>query len=86
MPKQSEYVTYLLELLALLGQVTSRAMFGGQPFSYSKKDGTVAVMSYWTVPADLLEDQEPLLVWARKARDTALKHKAPPKRSKKTKP
>ncbi len=120
MPKQSEYLTYLLELLAPLGQVTSRAMFGGysiyhddvtfgivvdetlyfkvtadnqadyeqagsQPFSYSKKDGTVAVMSYWTVPADLLEDQDQLLVWARKAYDTALKHKAPPKRSKKPK-
>lgn len=29
MPKPSEYLTYLLELLAPLGQVTSRSMFGG---------------------------------------------------------
>lgn len=120
MPKPTEYLTYLLELLAPLGQVTHRSMFGGfgiyrddvifaivindtlyfkvtennqadyeqagsQPFTYSKKDGKVAVMSYWTVPADLLEDQDQLLEWARKAYATALKHKAPPKRSKQTK-
>lgn len=116
MPKQSEYLIYLLELLAPLGQVTSRSMFGGygiyrdgvifaividetlyfkvtaenqanyeqagsQPFTYSKKDGNVAVMSYWEVPTDLLEDQDQLLEWARKAYATALKNKAPPKRS-----
>ncbi|MEZ5453636.1 MAG: TfoX/Sxy family protein [Thiothrix sp.] len=121
MPKQSEYVTYLLELLAPLGQVSARSMFGGhgiyrddvmfglvadetlyfkvttdnqaayeqagsQPFSYSKKDGKVAVMSYWTVPADLLEDQDQLLEWAREAYNIALKSKAPPKRRKTTKP
>ncbi|QLQ33839.1 MAG: TfoX/Sxy family protein [Candidatus Thiothrix singaporensis] len=29
MPKPTEYLTYLLELLAPLGQVTHRSMFGG---------------------------------------------------------
>lgn len=121
MPKQSEYLTYLLELLAPLGQITSRSMFGGygiyrdgvmfalvayetlyfkvtadnqadyeqagsQPFTYSKKDGKATVMSYWEVPTDLLEDQDQLLEWARKAYATALKNKAPPKRSKAAKP
>lgn len=115
MSKPSEYLTYLLELLSPLGQVTSRAMFGGygiyrdgvmfalvayetlyfkvtadnqadyeqagsQPFTYSKSDGKVAVMSYWEVPLEVLEDQDQLLDWARQAHASALKPKAPPKR------
>jgi DNA transformation protein len=116
MPKHSEYLTYLLELLTPLGQVTSRSMFGGygiyrdgvmfalvayetlhfkvtadnqadyaqagsQPFTYSKKDGKVAVMSYWEVPLEVLEDQDQLLEWARKAYATALKHQTSPKKT-----
>lgn len=117
MAKQSGYLTYLLDLLSPLGQVSSRSMFGGygiyrdgvmfalvayetlhfkvtadnqadyeqagsQPFTYNKQDGKATVMSYWEVPTDLLEDQDQLLEWARKAYATAVKHKAPPKRSK----
>jgi DNA transformation protein len=110
MPKHSEYLDYTLELLAPLGQITSRSMFGGygiyrdgvifaividetlyfkvtadnqadymqagsQPFTYSKSDGKTATMSYWEVPLEVLEDQDQLLAWARKAYATALKNK-----------
>lgn len=46
---------------------------GMMPFSYSTKKGRVEVARYYSVPEDLLEDREQLLVWAREAIDAAYK-------------
>lgn len=110
MPKRSEYLEYLLELLQPLGYVTARAMFGGfgiyrdgvifaiviadtlyfktttdnqndytaagsQPFTYSKSNGKTYALSYWEVPLEVIEDQDTLLIWARKAHATSLRHR-----------
>jgi DNA transformation protein len=40
---------------------------GSKPFSYSTKKGVVQVRKYYAVPADLLEDHEQLLAWAKQA-------------------
>lgn len=37
---------------------------GSKPFQYSKKTGVVTVKVYWSVPDDVLEDRETLVVWA----------------------
>ena len=108
MPKRSEYLEYLLELLHPLGSITARAMFGGfgiyrdgiifaiviadtlyfktiaanqndytaagsQPFTYRKRNGKTYTLSYWEVPLEVIEDQDTLLIWARKAHANSLK-------------
>ncbi len=45
---------------------------GSEPFSYAnKKSGRTVVMSYWRVPANVLEDPAELVVWADRAREVA---------------
>jgi DNA transformation protein len=44
---------------------------GAQPFSYETKKGTVQVRKFYTAPEFLLDDPEQMLVWARKAIDSA---------------
>ncbi len=34
--------------------------FGSHPFTYGKKDGKSATMSYWLVPEEIVEDRERL--------------------------
>ena len=36
---------------------------GSQPFRYSRKDGKVATMGYWSVPDEVLEDREIFREW-----------------------
>ena len=38
---------------------------GSQPFQYAKKTGMVTVKAYWSVPDDLLEDSQQLVLWAK---------------------
>lgn len=45
-----------------------------EPFTYDAKGKRVS-MSYWQVPAEVLEDQEKLCEWARKAYDVAMSSK-----------
>lgn len=54
---------------------------GIQPFSYQGKDGRRATMSYYPVPAELLDDPEALAPWAREAIDAAQRAAAKPARS-----
>lgn len=49
----------------------------GMPaFSYEAKGGKRAVMSYWQVPLDVLEDSEMLAEWAEKAHKVTLRAEA----------
>lgn len=105
-------VAHVTDLLAPLGPVRARAMFGGFGLYldgpmfgliawdtlYFKADAVnrpdyeaagceafkpgLAALPYWRVPAEVLEDQDLLCAWARKAHEAALR--APPgKRRKK---
>ncbi|RYG01644.1 MAG: TfoX family protein [Chitinophagaceae bacterium] len=47
---------------------------GMVPFSYSTKKGTVKVRKYFSVPEDLFEDHEKLIVWANEAIRAAYSH------------
>jgi DNA transformation protein len=40
---------------------------GLRPFTYTRKDGRAAHLSYYPLPADILEDPEALVAWAREA-------------------
>lgn len=45
-------------------------------FSYPKKDGSIAYMSYCQAPDDAYDDQDVMLDWAREALDVATRKKA----------
>ncbi len=47
------------------------AALGMAPFSYATKKGRVHVKKYYSVPEDLLEDDEKLIVWAKEAIESA---------------
>ena len=44
---------------------------GLRPLTYRKKNGRTATMSYYPVPADILEDPEALTAWTREALEAA---------------
>jgi DNA transformation protein len=44
---------------------------GIQPFSYVRKDGRMATMSYYPVPAEILDNPDALAPWVRQAMDAA---------------
>lgn len=50
---------------------------GSQPF---RPFDSATVMSYWEVPADVLDDRAAIVAWGRKAIDAQLRSKAPKKR------
>ncbi len=47
---------------------------GSEQFTYESK-GKVGKMNFWSVPADVLEDDDELRTWVRVALDTALRAK-----------
>lgn len=53
---------------------------GCRPFTYSKGDREIEIHKYYTVPDEIMDDEDSLLRWARKATDAAL---APDKHSSK---
>ena len=57
---------------------------GMSPWEYTRKDGKIVTMSYWTVPERLLDDPEDFAVWAQKAFEAAMRADAakPPKQRK----
>lgn len=101
MSRRSEFLDYLCELLAPLGRIRAKAMFGGhgiycderffaliaddslylkaddvtrdafikagqKPFTFVMKNAE-ATMSYYTVPAEALEDFAEMRPWAQLA-------------------
>lgn len=56
-----------------------------QPFSYRRKDGSMAALSFWEVPADILEDRITLEEWVEAAIAAARREKAK-KEAQKNKP
>ena len=103
-----EYRAYIEDLVAPLGHITSRRMFGGlgifyrglmfalilrdvlhfkvddvnrpdyeaegmEAFSYERKGKRASLGSYWTVPVDVLDNEDEFLTWARGAADAALR-------------
>ena len=105
MAMSSEFRDHLLDMLAPLGRVTARRMFGGggiyldgtmfglvaddvfylktddgnrpdfeaagmAPFMYDK-GGKMVAMSYHEAPADLMDDPEDMIAWARAAWEAA---------------
>ena len=49
--------------------------YGSEPFSYTKKNGQQVAMSYWQVPVDIIENQNKLIDWARRAMHAATQSK-----------
>ncbi len=45
---------------------------GLKPFSYQTKKGTMT-MSYYPLPAEVIEDNEQLIMWAEEARQVAVR-------------
>lgn len=48
---------------------------GLKPFTFTMKNGRTETMSYYPLPADVLEDEEKLGEWAGKALDAARRGK-----------
>jgi DNA transformation protein and related proteins len=46
---------------------------GSKPFTYEKKTGKVAAMSYWLMPEECHEDADALIIAARAALDAAVR-------------
>jgi DNA transformation protein len=107
MPVSKDYQAYVEELLAPLGAVVAKRMFGGVgmfcrermfaliaddvlyfktndsnrpafeaadsgPFEYETRNGTRGVMAYWRVPDEVLENEDEIVAWGRRAIDVAL--------------
>ena len=49
---------------------------GSEPFTYEGASGAVA-MSYWEIPAEVLEDPEELRAWTMKARAASVRARGP---------
>jgi DNA transformation protein len=56
---------------------------GSTPFSYEKKDGTRTTMSYWKIPAEVLEDREQLMLLVEQSYEINLKKEVMKSRAKK---
>lgn len=37
--------------------------FHSKPFTYHRKDGKIATMSYWFLPQEIIQDEEQLKLW-----------------------
>ena len=53
---------------------------GSRPFSYGTARGKKAVMSYWEVPARVLEDRKTAAAWAEESRALSAAVKPPKKK------
>jgi DNA transformation protein len=54
---------------------------GSRPFSFAKSDGSVTVLSYWSLPDEALDDPEAMRGWVRLAEAAAIRASlAPPRR------
>lgn len=65
-------------------EIEEYARQGLEPFRFTKSHGEVVTTSYYTAPADALEEPDRLERWARRALDAAIaaqRRKAPPPRT-----
>jgi DNA transformation protein len=46
---------------------------GGKPFTFTKRNGEFIVTSYYSIPDRLMDEPGEFLLWARRAREAALK-------------
>lgn len=46
---------------------------GSQPFTYKRKNGKTATMSYWEVPTDIMEDHDQLIAWLEQSYQCSLR-------------
>ncbi len=44
---------------------------GSRPFSFAKSDGSVTVLSYWSLPDEALDDPDSMRQWVRLAESAA---------------
>jgi DNA transformation protein len=112
--RRHDFVEHICELLAPLGAVRPRAMFGGHGIYvdevfcaivahdtlYFKADDDnradyealgsgpfkpfadkPMVMSYYEVPAEVMDDRSTLVIWGRKALEAARRHNASKRRA-----
>lgn len=49
--------------------------FDSKPFTYPMKNGKLSTLSYWELPADILEDPDVLPTWIEKAAEESQKAK-----------
>jgi DNA transformation protein len=66
----------------------SRPIFeaeGLSPFTFEKKDGSVAVMSYFSAPETVFDDPDEMVKWGQIALDTSMRAPQKPKKPKKQK-
>lgn len=49
---------------------------GIQPFQPMGKNGPMGIMPYYPVPDDVFEDEDVFLEWAKKSRESAIRHAA----------
>ena len=57
------------------GNVRDYEKLGSKPFIYPMKNGKSTTLSYWELPAEILEDPEKLPVWIEKSVEENLKSK-----------
>ncbi|MFT3848023.1 MAG: TfoX/Sxy family protein [Propionivibrio sp.] len=50
---------------------------GGEPFSFSYKDGRSETMNYWTVPEEAMESPGEMIEWGRLALAAAIRGRRP---------
>ena len=55
---------------------------GSAPFTYESTGRKKAVMSYWQVPAEVMEDKTAAAAWAEESRRINLEKKSEPRRRK----
>ena len=61
----------------------SRPIFeeaGSTPFTFEKKDGSVAVMSYFSAPEAVYDDPDEMVKWGQIALDTSIRAPKKPKK------
>ena len=46
---------------------------GSKVWQYTRKDGKIVTMPYWSVPERLLDDEDEFLLWARRAFEAAVR-------------
>lgn len=75
------------ETLYLKTDEQTRAAFeaeGGAPFTYGKKDGSLASIGYCSLPEAALDDPEEAVRWGRLALEAAFRAKKPKSRKGRT--
>lgn len=57
---------------------------GSKPFTFTKKDGSSAVMSYFSAPEAVFDDPDEMAKWGQIALDTSMRAPKKPKKPKKS--